>query len=66
MLDIPDDGVNLITYPLIQDANFFHQMPGAGVIDQEFSLLTFFDQWRTKSVSLTAFQSILSSSLRLL
>ena len=48
MLNILEDGANLIVYPLIQNPDFFHQMPGAGVVDQELSLLAFLDQRITK------------------
>jgi len=48
MPGIQEDAVDLSTYLLIQDADSFHQVPGAGVVDQKLGLLSFLDQWITK------------------
>lgn len=48
MLSILENGVDFIKSLLIQDADFFNQMPRAGIVDQELRLLAFFDQRSTK------------------
>ena len=41
---VPEDVGRLIAYFFIQDPDFFHQMPRAGVMDQKFGLFAFLDQ----------------------
>ena len=48
MLSILENGVDFIKSLLIQDADFFNQMPRAGIVDQELRLLAFFDLRSTK------------------
>ena len=48
MLGILNDAIDLSTDFLIQDPDFFYQIPRAGVVDQEFGLLAFLDQRITK------------------
>ena len=48
MLRILENGADLVVYLLIQDRNFFHYMPWAGVMNQKLRLLAFLDHGITK------------------
>ena len=51
-LNTLEGAVYLTAYPLIKDTDFFHQMPGAGVLDQELSLLALLVMSKMPSIRL--------------
>jgi len=64
MLRILENGADLVVYLLIQDRNFFHYMPWAGVMDQKLRLLAFLDHGITKVSLNTSAESFCTGSSR--